>query len=154
MTNWIAVFLYCPHAQIIVPHKAQTEAGFYLEVEPVEVGSLEDTETVKDILERARKRPWNRIPTPPRSGSSVRDVPSMKASNARSYSDFVRSVLHWHIEQLNDASYQIQRMISPPRENYFVGDPGSRLLFPAETPRAQLFAKFVEVVKAARASDC
>jgi hypothetical protein len=150
----LGIFLYCPKSIIIVPHQAKTEAGFYMEVEPVEVAAIDNLEAVIEALERAWSRPTEVVPTPSPHGYSVRNVPSVKAAKAKSYTDFVRGALLWNINQLDDGSYQIERWVSPPRENSFVPGSESSLDFPAGTPRKRIFAQFVETARATMTSDC
>jgi hypothetical protein len=74
---------------IVIPARAKTEAGFWMDVEPVEVAPLHEQNLVTSAIKRVAFSPLITIPTPPR-----RDFPKpvvLRAGKVRSWSQF-----HWN----------------------------------------------------------
>ena len=50
-----------------IPTSARTESGFYLDVEPVEIAEINDTETFKEAVKAALSRGNPKMATPKRA---------------------------------------------------------------------------------------
>lgn len=59
--------VYVRKSTAFVPNVAQTEAGFFLDVEPVRVAKLDDLQSVASAIEQAMVAGNPRIPTPTRA---------------------------------------------------------------------------------------
>ncbi len=153
--RYLSVYLYCPKKVLVVPEMVQTQAGFYMESDPVHIASLDEIGSLRNVFENWLERSMKIIPTPAREQfTSVVDIPSVRAVKAKSYTDFVRHVLLWHIEQFDDGGFQIQRWISPPRENSFVPHKDDSFQLPAGTSVEELSNRFSEIVRLAKSSEC
>src|SRR5262249_20291680 len=72
---------YLHGGQVIMPTVAQTEAGFYTDVEPVSVVDIRDAQLVKESMQAIFARPNPQIPTPAapaEPGSVVLDALGLK----------------------------------------------------------------------------
>lgn len=94
---------YLRKGSVYVPTVAQTEAGFYLDIEPVEVASVQDVEAVQRAIVGAIRRGNPRVPTPTRATSPKPVV--LKYSDVKSWPRFERDAENW---TLNDASGRYQ----------------------------------------------
>jgi hypothetical protein len=92
--------------QVLVPTMAQTEAGFWLEVDPVERADTSDLSSIASALQRCASRGNPRVPTPPRSAFPEWVV--LKHSNKKRLRDFENEFGLLSIEQSHGDSYLIR----------------------------------------------
>jgi hypothetical protein len=147
------IYFYCPKNVLLIPRMVQTESGFYIESDPVMSISLDDSDAVEDALRAVANRAMDIVPTP-KVFPKLLEVPSVKASRAKSYSDFVRYSLLWNLDQLDGGGCRIQRWVSPPRENHFVPDNNDFCLLAPGFSIADLSEKLIEVIRQAKTLDC
>jgi hypothetical protein len=74
---------------VVIPAKAKTEAGFWIDVEPVEVAPIHDKNLIASAIKRVAFAILRTIPTPPRNGFPKPVV--LRAGKVRSWSQF-----HWN----------------------------------------------------------
>lgn len=98
--------IYLRNRTAFIPTVAQTEAGFYLEVDPVEVVSATDTEALHLAAKKAIGRGNPKVPTPTRAAFPKPVV--LKYAKVTSWPAFERGSLYWTIAQ-KDGVYQIMR---------------------------------------------
>jgi hypothetical protein len=89
-----------------VPTVAQTEAGYYLDVEPVAAVPATDANAVQDAVKQAISRGNPKVPTPTRAAFPKPFV--LKYAKVRSWADFERTAALWTILR-KDGCYQIKR---------------------------------------------
>ena len=92
--NW---GLYVRGDKVIVPTTAKAEAGYYLEVEPVEVVAKGDGPGIEKALLFAIARGNARVPTPSREVLNRPVVP--KHVGLKSYYAFERTAEAWHLSE-------------------------------------------------------
>ena len=99
--NW---GIYIVGRQVIIPTVGRTEAGLYLDIEPVAVVSLDDTEgLIQNILAMVQQgNP--RVPAPQR-GMFPKPV-VLKYTKAKSWAAFERAAVCWSIS-LADGEFRI-----------------------------------------------
>jgi hypothetical protein len=87
-----------------VPTVAQTEAGYYLDIEPVAAVPAADSAAFTGALKQVMIRGNPKIPTPTRATFPKPVV--LKHANVRTWADFERTASHWTITH-RDNSYKI-----------------------------------------------
>jgi hypothetical protein len=98
--------LYLRNGTAYVPTVAQTEAGFFLDTDPVEVVSAVDTEALRNAIKQAIGRGNPRVPTPTRAAFPKPVV--LKYAKVESWSAFEKGCSNWTIVE-KDGLYQIKR---------------------------------------------
>ena len=86
-----------------IPTSARTEAGFYLDVEPVGMAEINDTQRFREVLKAALSRGNPKIATPKREdyGKS----PVLKYAKVKSWSQMERESSFWGITE-NQGGYR------------------------------------------------
>lgn len=87
--NPVSVYWSKRKGLVVMPTKARTEAGFWMDVEPVEIAPIHEKKLVTSAIKRIAFAPLMTIPTPPRD-----DYPRpvvLRAGKVRSWSQF-----HWN----------------------------------------------------------
>ncbi len=90
--------IYLRNDVVYVPTVAQTEAGFYLGVEPVDVVPVANTEALQRAIWRAMNTGNPKIATPARGSFP----------NVKSWPIFEKNALFWSVAE-KDGSYEICR---------------------------------------------
>ena len=90
-----------------VPTVAKTEAGFFLDVEPIEAVSIADRQQIQAALKRAILSGNPTVPTPDRETLSKSAV--LRYANARTWASFEKRASCWEITKRAD-QYVVQRM--------------------------------------------
>lgn len=98
--------LYIRNGTAYVPTVAQTEAGFFLDVDPVAVVPVTDTEALQNALKLSIDRGNPRVPTPTRAAFPKPVV--LKYAKVKSWAAFEKGCSNWTIVQ-QDGCYQIKR---------------------------------------------
>jgi hypothetical protein len=95
---WI---LFLRKGQAFIPTMAQTEAGFYMGIEPVEVVDASDGRAIEDALLRAVERGNPIVPTPTRDNFPA--DPLLKYAKVKSTATFEKSSQSWKLSKRGDA---------------------------------------------------
>jgi hypothetical protein len=90
----------CPTGNRIIPTLAQTEAGFWLDIEPVEVVSASDGAAFERPILSVIERRHPQVPRPTKFGDSI----VLKYAQVKSWSQFRGSAVLWRIA-LRDGRY-------------------------------------------------
>lgn len=123
-----------------IPTMAQTEAGFYVGIEPVEVVDVSDRLGVEDAMLRAINRGNPVIPTPTRD--SFPEPVLLKYANMKSLAAFERSSESWKLSK-REGAY----LLAPYRPGKNGGseeDPDRTEAIPAEMPLIAIVHRLVE----------
>ena len=86
-----------------IPTSARTEAGFYLEVEPIEMAKVNDTEGFREAVKAALSRGNPKMATPKREGYGK--PPILKYAKVKSLSQMERESSFWGITE-NNGNYE------------------------------------------------
>src|ERR1700691_928181 len=105
---------------VLVPTLAQTEAGYYMAIEPVEVATVNDAERFAAAVKRAISRGNPTIPTPTRATGFPEPV-LHKYAKVKSESAFQRGCSSWEITK-KEGVYQTEQWKKNP-EGGWVPDP-------------------------------
>jgi hypothetical protein len=123
-----------------IPTMAQTEAGFYMGIDPVEVVDASDRKAVVDAVLRAIARGNPRVPTPTRD-NFPEDV-LLKYANVKSLSTFEKLAQTWKFSKRQGAY-----LIAPYRPLKSGGseeDPERTEAIPTEEPLETAVQRLVE----------
>jgi hypothetical protein len=96
--------VYVRYGIAYVPTCAQTCAGYYLEIEPVEAAPAADTEAFKAALSAAIARGNPNVPTPSRDAFPRPVV--LKYAKTKSWKAFEKTALTWSLDRAGDR-YQL-----------------------------------------------
>jgi hypothetical protein len=97
--------LYLRHGTVYVPTVAQTEAGFYMDVEPVKTVAITDSKALQDAIKDAISKGNPIVPTPTRAAFPKPVV--LKYVKMKSWSSFEKEALNWTIVE-KAGNYQIK----------------------------------------------
>ena len=78
---------YVRKGTAFVPNVAQTEAGFFLDVEPVRIAKLDDFESLASAIEQAMLAGNPRVPTPTRAAFPTPVI--LKPAGTKNWNTFV-----------------------------------------------------------------
>ncbi len=137
--------LYLRSVTVYLPTVAQTDAGFYLDLEPVQVVSVADTPALRRAIQQTLASGNPRVPSPSR-GKFPKPV-VLKYANVKSWAIFERSTLYWKVVE-KDGIYQI----IPGRRAQTGGwedDPIAKGLLPADIAIAEVAARLAPLVQMA-----
>ena len=120
--------VYACNGKVVVPTLAQTEAGFYMEKEPVEVAAETDEAAIAAAIARAMSRGNPSIPTPPR-GAKLPPPVVLRPAGVRSWAALERIARTWSIAEDHGRFRLVPQKRTPPRG--WSEDESGALLLPA-----------------------
>ena len=123
---------------VIVPTLAKTEAGYWLDIEPVELGSWSNPESVAEAVEKALARSGQVVPTPTRQNFPKPVV--LPYSKARSINDFEKKYDLASIARSQDGYHSIERYKEAPESTGRVVDSDASTTYPPEVSLNQLIS--------------
>lgn len=103
---FVHAFLDVKTGNVIIPSLAQTEAGIWMDVEPVFVYPLEDKDSIVEAMTQVWNHPLLGVPQPGRFEYPKPVV--LKYTNAKSYSAFAKRHKAWYLEQLKTGLFRLQ----------------------------------------------
>ena len=133
---------YLKNGVVYVPTIAKTEAGFYMDREPVSVVAAANTEGLRYALRDAMGKGNPTIPTPARN-AFPRPV-LLKYSRAKSWSAFARGASQWSIEE-EQGRYRIVGYRTH-RDGYWIQDPEQKTELPAGSTRDQVIDAMIAIL--------
>ena len=135
------------NAQVYLPTVAKTEAGFYMNREPVAVVPASDADALRRELRKLLKHGNPAIPTPKRD-ALPRPV-LLKYAGERSWSAFMRGASEWDIYE-KDGKYQITPYRKDPEGSQnWVADSERRLTFPLGTSADEVIERMIVILQQA-----
>lgn len=97
--------LYLRNGIVYVPTVAQTEAGFYMDIEPVKVISATDSKALQSAIVEAMSKSNPVVPTPTRAAFPKPVL--LDYAKVKSWSAFEKNTLVWTIDE-KAGNYQIK----------------------------------------------
>ncbi|QQO21022.1 hypothetical protein JJB98_14395 [Bradyrhizobium diazoefficiens] len=98
--------IYLRNRTVFIPTVAETDAGFYLDEDPVEVVSVTDTEALQHAVKQVIGRGNPKVPTPTRAAFPKPVV--LKYARVKSWPAFERGCLYWTIVKKDGVHHLIQ----------------------------------------------
>jgi hypothetical protein len=126
-----------------IPTRAKTDAGFYGDIEPVEVAVTTDTAEFLAALRRAIARGNPIIPTVTRDRLSIPDV--LRHAKVRSWRTFERDSTCWEISE-QAGNWGFGRLKRRPDRGW-EEDPSQFIVLPPNTGLDDVLAKLVMEVQ-------
>src|SRR5258708_39144334 len=105
--------LYIRNGTAYVPTAAKTEAGYYLDIDPVEVTSISDAEGFARAVRQTIDRGHPTVPTPTRATGFPKPV-VLRYAKVRSLTAFEKDTSYWQLHRKDDA-YQIEQWMKGPQ---------------------------------------
>jgi hypothetical protein len=130
--------------EVIVPTVAQTEAGFWLDTEPVESADWNDPASVSEAVSNATGRSGRVIPTPSRQEFPKPVV--LGHSKAKNLNDFERKFDQISIVWLPDGDISVQRYKKVPGDTGRVVDTDMSTRHAASVSFEQLVSELAEEI--------
>jgi hypothetical protein len=91
--SMVRIYLYGVGQKIIIPELAETEEGFFVEIDPIKIFSVQDIVGWKDVIYRVLSQGNKMIPTPEQTAEP--GSPILEALGLKRWDDFERqSVLY------------------------------------------------------------
>lgn len=134
---------YLKNGRVYAPAVAKTEAGFYIDREPVSVAAATDADALRRAIQDAMGRGNQIIPTPPRA-AFPRPV-LLKYSGAKTWSAFARGASQWSIKE-RDGKYQIVGYRTH-RDGYWVEDPDQKTDFPLDATADDVVERMIAILQ-------
>ena len=97
--------LYLRNGMVYLPTVAQTEAGYHMDIDPVDVVSVTDTKILQRAIKEALSKGNPTIPTPTRAAHPTPVV--LKYAKVKSWSAFEKGTSLWKLVE-KSGSYQIK----------------------------------------------
>jgi hypothetical protein len=128
--------------EVIVPTVAQTEAGLWLDIEPVEIASWRDPASVTEAVRKSASRSGRMIPTPSRLNFPKPVV--LVHSSAKNLNDFERKFDQISLVRSPDGSISIERYKKAPEGTGRVVDIARSTRHPPNVSIDQLVSELAE----------
>jgi hypothetical protein len=141
--------LYLRDGQVYLPTMAQTEAGFFLDVEPVETVPVDDGEALREAIVHAMSRGNPKIATPSRT--SFRKPVILKYAKVKSWSEFERNCSNWAVEEQN-GHFQI-RQAKKRLDRGWEDDPALVEVLPSNSSFKDVAVRLVSRMQSSLAND-
>ena len=136
---------YLRNGIVYVPTVSKTEAGFYMDGEPVSVVAASDLDSLRRALRDAMERGNPIVSTPPRT-AFPRPV-LLKYSGVKSWSAFARGASQWSINA-KGGKYQIVGYRTH-RDGYWEEDPDQKTDLPPGATRDEVVERMMTILQGA-----
>jgi hypothetical protein len=100
MKSAIHIGFYVRNGTAYLPLTARTQAGFYLQIEPVEVAAIEDSLQFASALRSVIARGNPVVPTPPRNAFPKPVI--LRYAKVRSLKQFENGTAYWTLSKRDD----------------------------------------------------
>lgn len=139
---FVLVYLNMKNGQVIIPSKAETEAGFWVDVEPVEVVAIDNPASVVTALRKVCERKLRVIPTPPREALGKSIV--LPYATVKTQKVFDAQYALWSLADRREGGFLIEKYKPAPSGRGNVPDPTTAQIFPVGTTLDEVIQLLVE----------
>lgn len=136
--------VYLRKGMVYLPTVAKTEAGFYMNVEPVAKVSVSNATGLRATLTDAVAKENLIIPTPKRSAFPPPVLP--KYAGVKTDREFMRGASHWAIERKNGNNQIFGYRVH--RDGYWVQDATQKIDFPSDATTENVIEQMIAVLEA------
>lgn len=137
--------IYLRKGQVIVPTASQTDAGFYIELEPVTVADAVDADAVVCAVVAAMELGNPRIKTPERDAYLPPVV--LPYAGVKSWKTFEKGAQTWSVDV--EAKHIVIRPQRTHEEGGWVDDEDKLEYFPPDTPFEKIAQRVAQLVQLA-----
>lgn len=135
--------VYLRNGTVYVPTMAKTEAGFYMNVEPVAVVAVSNGEGLRTAFREVMTRGNAVIPTPKRNSFPSPLLP--KYAGVKTDRAFIQGTSHWAIDE-RDGNYQIIGY-RVHRNGYWVQNPAQKIDFSPDTTAGDMVERMIAILQ-------
>jgi hypothetical protein len=135
--------VYLRQGTVYVPTVARTEAGFYMNVEPVAVVSVSNTDGIRSAFRGLITRGNTVIPTPKRNEYPPSLLP--KYAGVETDRAFIHGTAHWAIDE-KEGDYQIIGY-RVHRDGYWVQDAAQKILLPTGSTAENVVEQMIAILE-------
>lgn len=128
---------------VYLPTVAKVEAGYYMDIEPVAVVPVSNTESLRRAFSDTMSRGNKVIPTPTRANHPPPVL--LKYAGAKTWAALQRGALTWDIKE-KDGNYQIVGHRTHPK-GYWEEDPDQRIDFSPETSVDAVIYRMIAILE-------
>ena len=130
---------------MIIPTVAQTEAGYWLDVEPVELACLGDSSTISRAIKSVVARSGMIVPTPSRQNFPKPVV--LAYSKTKSLSAFEQRYEQISLGYSLDGRYSIERYKRAPEGSGWVVDPDKSATFSPANDLDDVILRLIHILE-------
>jgi len=134
---------YLKKSVVYVPTVVKLQTGAYVDVDPVAVIPVGDTQGLRRALVDTIARKNAIVPPPPKDNWPPPVL--LKYAGVKTWSAFARGASQWSIKE-DDGKYQIVGYRTH-REGYWVQDPDQKTELPAGTTRDQVVDRMIAILQ-------
>ncbi len=128
---------------VYVPTVAKAEAGYYMDIEPVAVVPVSNTEGLHRAFRDTISKGNAVVPTPTRANHPPPVL--LKYAGVRSWAAFQRGASTWNIKE-KDGNYQIAGYRTH-HKGYWEEDPDQKIELPSESKVDDVIARMISILQ-------
>jgi hypothetical protein len=132
---------------VYLPTVAKTEAGFYMDREPVALVPVTNTDALRQALEDAARRGNPIVPTPKRNAFPPPVLP--KYAGEKSWSKFMQGASEWTIAEHNGTYRIVPYRKDPTGGPSWVEDRDHKIDLPPGTRADEAFERMITILQGA-----
>jgi hypothetical protein len=136
---------YLKNGIVYIPTVVKLQTGAYMDVEPVAVTPVADTDGLRRAFLDAMARKNAVVPPPPKDKWPPPVL--LKYAHAKTWSAFARGAAIWSIEE-TDGNYQIGGYRDHP-DGYWAPDPAKKIDFPTGTRVEIVLERMIAILQQA-----
>ena len=145
ITMQVMVYLHIKSGRIMVPSTSKTEAGYYLDCEPVEVATASDLPSISQAIKRSWGRGCKAVATPHRDAFPKWVL--LKHSGAKTPRELHRQCLMWSFGENSDGGFRIEGFKSLADGRGAESDSATLIVFPSGTLFEDAIEKLMEMMR-------
>jgi hypothetical protein len=128
---------------VYVPTVVKLQAGAYMDIDPVAVVPVENSEVLRRAFLDAIAKGNSIVPNPPKNNWPPPVL--LKYAGAKTWSAFKRGASHWHIQD-KDGDYQIVGYRTH-RKGYWEEDPAQTIEFPPGSSIDEVIDRMIAILQ-------
>jgi len=137
------IHVYLRQGVVYMPTVARTDAGFYMNVEPVAVVSLSNTDGIRSAFHELIARGNTVIPTPKRNEYPPSLLP--KYAGVKTDRAFMHGTAHWAIDE-KEGDYQIIGYRAH-KDGYWVQDAAQKTVLPTGSTTENVVEQMIGILR-------
>lgn len=141
----VTVYLHIESGRIMVPSISKTEAGFYIDCEPVEMVAANDALSINQAIRRTLDRGCTVVPTPSRDAFPKWVL--LKYGNAKTPRELHRQYLIWSFDESSNHEFRIEGFKNSADGKGAEPDPSSLVIMPPGTLFEHAIEKLIKMMK-------
>ena len=141
----VMVYLHIKSGRIMVPSISKTEAGFYLDCDPVEMAEVDNALSISLAVRRTLDRGCTQVPTPGRD--EFQKWVLLKNTNSKTPRELHRQCLIWSFDEDSNKGFRIEGFKNLPNGKGAEPDPAVVTVLPPGTSFEHAIEKLLGMIK-------